>query len=111
MTNRHSGITIVFLPAASIWGRGCLWPHLACLQGPDGVGGVDEGHVLRRLSGQRAAARGADIVDQEVEAGASHLLPHLPDRCLDAVGICHVCKGTGQLGDRLEGGPVPGKML
>lgn len=80
---------------------GCMWSHLACLQGPDGVGGVDEGHVLRRLGGQCAAACGASVVDQEVEASASHLLLHLPDCCLDAVGVCHICTGTGGLGDRL----------
>lgn len=78
-----------------------LCPHLACLQGPDGVGGVDEAHVLCCLSGQGAATSGAGVVNQEVEASTSHLLLHLPNCCLDAVGVCHICKGTGGFRDRL----------
>lgn len=94
-----------------VFGAGvALRAHLARLQGPDGVGGVDEAHVLRCLGGQGAAACGARVVDQEVEASTSHLLPHLPDCCLDAVGVCHICTGTGGFGDGLVAATLT-KML
>lgn len=92
-------------PVPILRGEGCTWSYLAGLQGPDGVGGVDEGHVLSGLSGQHAVAPGPGAVDQEVEARTTQLLPHPAHRSLDAAGVRHICVGHGDmLGAVLDAG-------